>query len=133
MTQILAFIAGYMEFLWVGARHRIVNSEVATSFGGDACLIVESKVLRLRFVSDRGQLFLDVQPVGELKDWYSIDLVRRLLTGRPEHSAALDQEYASFLRNQLDDIERRFSKEAWPRTQQELKTLKARRSKEMFG
>src|SRR5687768_16664773 len=64
MTQILAFIVTYMAYLWDGARFRLVDSEVTTANGGDALLIVESITVRLRFVRDRGQLFLDLQPTA---------------------------------------------------------------------
>ena len=61
MTQILAFIAAHMGYLWDRARFRIVGSEVTTSNGGDAFLLVESTNVRLRFVQDRRQLSLEFQ------------------------------------------------------------------------
>ena len=81
MNLILAFIAAHMGYLWDGARYRITGSEVSTSNGGDALLLVESEELRLRFVRDRGQLFLDFQPSFSSPDgaWFSIDLVLSLI------------------------------------------------------
>ena len=135
MTQILLFIATYMGYLWKNSRFRVAGSEVATSFGGDALLLVESEQVRLRFVSDRAQLFLDLQPASAdgNDEWYSIDLVRRLLLGHREGSAVLDSSYADFLNQHLDEIEARFVGERWPETRAELKTLKVRRAKELFG
>lgn len=135
MTQILLFIANHMGFLWAGGRFRIVDSEVTTSFGGDAFLIVESQQLRLRFVSDRAQLFLDLQPPNPDKpdDWYSIDLVRRLFLGQREESAVLDAAFANFLRENLQAVEERFSVENWSTTRDQLRKLKVKRAKEMFG
>jgi hypothetical protein len=85
MTQILAFIATHMGFLWQGAHFRIVGSEVTTSNGGDAYLMVESDVLRMRFVRDRGQLLLDFQPSarGPSSSWFSVDLIRRSSSACP--------------------------------------------------
>jgi hypothetical protein len=42
--------------------------------------------MRLRFIRDRGQLFLDLQPAGESRDvaWFSVDLVWRLFLGHRE-------------------------------------------------
>src|ERR1700722_9258077 len=116
MTRILAFIVNYMGFLWSGARFRIVGSEVSTSNGGDALLLVESSQLRLRFVSDRTQLLLDFQPSETVNpnEWFSIDLIRRIILGNREFSALLDESYVEFLQRNLDEIENRFSNENWP-------------------
>ena len=134
MPQILSFIAAYMGYLWDGARFRIIDSELTEANGGDSTLLVESAVLRLRFVTDKTQLFLDFQPVaGQAKDWYSVDLVRRLFLGERERSAVLDESYADFIGEHLDDIEARFGPERWPETKAALKKLKVIRSKEMFG
>lgn len=134
MTQILAFIVTHMAYLWDGAQFRIVDSEVTTANGGDALLIVESTTVRLRFVRDRGQLFLDFQPTALRPDeWYSVDLLRRLLLGRRETSAVLDDGYAEFVRLHLREIEERFSQERWPSTRGELKKVKVQRAKDMFG
>ncbi len=135
VTLILAFIAAHMGFLWDGARYRITGSEVTTSNGGDALLLVESEELRLRFVRDRGQLFLDLQPsfLSPDGEWFSVDLVRRLKTGQREETAELDQGYASFVQEHLVEIEQQFGSEEWPATSSSLKKLKARRAKELFG
>jgi hypothetical protein len=135
VTLILAFIAAHLGFLWDGARYRITGSEVSTSNGGDALLLVESDELRLRFVRDRGQLFLDFQPSFSSPDreWFSIDLVRRLQTGHREESAELDGGYASFLQEHLQEIEHQFGADEWPATSASLKKLKAKRAKELFG
>jgi hypothetical protein len=135
MTKILEFIASYMGYLWKGARFQIVGSRVDTSFGTNAVLLVESERLRLRFVSDRDQLFLDLQPAdtASRKEWFSIDIVRRMLRGQRETSAVLDSSYAEFLRDNLDEIEARFSAEHWQTTREEMRKLEVRRSKELFG
>jgi len=135
MTLILAFIATHPGFLWDEARFRITGSEVTTFNGGDALLVVESEVLRLRFVSDRGQLLLDFQPVsgGATSEWFSVDLIRRLMSGQPETSAVLDEGYAAFIRQNLDTIEGLFRTERWAETRAELKAVATKRAKELFG
>ena len=134
MNPILAFIEAHMAYLWEGDRYTVVGSQSRSSNGGDALLVVESPTMRLRFARDRGQLLLDLQPAAEHRDeWYSVDLVRRLFLGRPEPSAVLDESYAAFLGEHLTEIETRFGPELWPETRGELKKLKVRRSKEMWG
>lgn len=135
MTRILAFIAAHMGFLWADARFRITGSVVGTSNGGDALLTVESDRLRLQFTCDRAQLLLDFQPAWTSSpgEWFSIDLIRRLLLGTRESSALLDESYAEFLHQHLDEIEDLFTEEKWADTRSRLKQLKVKRSKELFG
>jgi hypothetical protein len=124
-----------MGFLWDGARYRITGSEITTGNGADALLLVESVDLRLRFVRDRGQLFLDFQPrAGKLDgEWFSVDLLRRLCTGLREETGEFDESYASFVRDHLLEIEQWFGAEEWPETYAKLKKLKAKRAQELFG
>lgn len=131
MAVILAFVASYMSFLWEGARFRITGSEVTTSNGGDAWLLVESNMVRLRFVCDRKQLFLDFQSIsGSPNEWYSVDLIRRMLIGKRETSSFLNVSYAMFIQEHLDEIERRFSDEYWEETRAVLRRLRSKRAKE---
>jgi hypothetical protein len=135
MHEILEFVVKYCSFLWRGARYRIIDSAVSSSFGGDAYLTISSDEVRIRFVRDRGQLFLDLQPANpDKREWYSIDLVRRLITGERLDSAELDAGYANFLRDSFAEIESRFADpERFPSTEAELRKLKRKRSREMFG
>jgi hypothetical protein len=137
MTKILEFIAAHMGFLWRGARFRIVGSEVSTSFGTNALLLVEGERIRLRFISDRDELSLDFQSVranpSKNREWHSVDRIRRLMTGRREESGLLDESYARFVEEHLGQIEDLFSPEKWPETKERLKALGKVISKELFG
>ena len=136
MAEILEFLVRYCSFLWTSGRYRIAESQIAPSFGGDAYLVISSESLRLRFVRDRGQLFLDFQegdavPKG---DWYSIDLVRRLITGERQDTAELGEDYAVFLRYSFPEIESRFANvELVSDTKRQLHDLERIRAKELFG
>lgn len=136
MKEILEAIVRWFGFLWDDGRYRIVDSIVSKSFGGDAYLVVSSDALRIRFVRDRGQVFVDFQEpwASDKAEWYSIDLVRRLITGEKSRSAELDEGFAAFMRESLADVEARFSNEsAFRATRSELGKLERIRSKEMFG
>lgn len=135
MNEILEHLVRHWSFLWGAARFRIVDSDVSGSFG-DAYLVVSSAALRLRFVRDRGQLFLDLQPASARRtaEWYSVDLVYRMLTGRRMRSAELNEEYVTFVREHLPDLQSRFAdEESFKGTNAELQRLKKLRAKEMFG
>jgi hypothetical protein len=134
VTQILAFIAAHMDFMWQRGRFRIVGSEARPSNGGDAWVLIESSRLRIRMLRDRSQLFLDLQPVlAPETHWYSIDLVRRLFTGHQERSAVLDESFAAFLEDNLELIEELFDSTNWSDTRSRLKRIRVQRAKEMFG
>lgn len=136
MQEILEFIVAHCSFLWASGQYRIVESQVTRSFGGDAYLVISSNGLRLRFVRDRSQLFLDFQEgsPGPKDEWYSIDLVRRLITGERQSTAELNEDYVGFLQDFFGEIESRFSDpDVLPNTKQQLHDLKRVRAKELFG
>jgi hypothetical protein len=86
------------------------------------------------FGRDRGQLFLDFQgPSSAVREWYSVDLVYRLLTGDKRDSSELDEDYARFVSERLLDIESIFSAGRMPDTKRRLVALERLRAKEMFG
>lgn len=134
MIRILQYLLGHCAFLLTSPDYRFVDSRVAESFGDDAYLVLESRSLRMRFVCDRGQLFLDFQSTSHSgdKDWFSVDVVRRLLEGEQPGSAELDPEYADFLESKIADIETCFS-ERLDETVAELRRLERVRAKELFG
>lgn len=47
--------------------------------------------------------------------------------------AVLDDTYAAFIGEHLDDIESRFTTGRWKETQEDLRKLKSKRAREMFG
>ncbi|MGW2094390.1 hypothetical protein [Promicromonospora sukumoe] len=135
MGQILEFVAAYMGYLWPEARFRITDSDVTKHNGNNSMLTIESDLLRLRLETDRRQLLLDFQPVhtDRPKDWYSVGIVRRFFRGTSEPSGLLDESFAAFVGEYLDDIEDHFSPARWEETRTALKELERKRSKEMWG
>lgn len=135
MDQILTFFLKYCSFLFTKCGCRFTDSEVSTSFGGDAWLILSAKNVRLRFVSDRGQLFLDFQSVGDQcdKSWYSIDIVRQLVNGEDRYHAQMDEGNAEFLKSHFAKIEELFSAESFPKVRRRLVKLEQLRSKRLFS
>jgi hypothetical protein len=130
----MGFIAAHMGFLWEGARYQIVESSVSTVNGGSSYLDVASDILRMRFTLDKGQLLLSFRRTGGATDeWFSVDLIRRWLTGKKESSSLLDASYAAFVGGNLRAIEELFSDTSWPMVQAGLKDLKRQRADELFG
>jgi hypothetical protein len=133
VIEILEYLLKHCRFLLTSARYRFVDSEVASSFG-NAYLVLQSDALRLRFIRDRAQLFLDFQSTAHSGDrhWFSIDVVHRLLTGDKRDTAELDADYAAFLESSLNEIESRFA-ERLDQTVEDLVQLERARAKDLFG
>jgi len=132
MTTILAFIVAHMGFLWERARFQIVGSEVSEVNGGNAELLVASPTLRLRFLLDRDELYLDLQPahVEGPREWYDVALVRRFVLGTDDPPAMLGPEDATFLRDRLAAVESAFAPGAWEETRSRLRALRKKRAAE---
>jgi hypothetical protein len=135
MVQILLYLATQCAFLFRPGGFRFVDSRVDESFGGDAMVVLESSTTRLRFTRDRAQLLMTFQPItGKPKEWFSLGLLRGLLTGDRGGTEVLDEVWADFLRSSLGELEARL---ADPQRADELiKGLRIQgklRAKELFG
>lgn len=110
MVAILLFLATKCAFLFTPNGYRFVDSQVGTSFGGDAYVILESNVVRLIFAWDRSQLLLEFQPVGgKARERFSLDLLKGVLTGVRGGSSLLDDDSAEFLGEHLAQLEACFA------------------------
>jgi len=135
MVQILLYLATHCAFLFRPGGFRFVDSRVDESFGGDAMVVLESSTTRLRFTRDRAQLLMTFQPItGKPMDWFSLGLLRGVLTGDRGGSEVLDEGWADFLRSSLGELEARFSEPE--RADDLIKALKTQgklRAKQLFG
>jgi len=135
MDQMMSFINTQLRFLVDDNRYQAVDARETAVNGSNSVAVFASENLQFRFSTDRDQLLLDLRPgfSKSAKDWYSIDLVRRMFLGEREPSGLRDASFAEFIRDRLTDMEYRFSASEWSKTRKELDALKRVRSKEMFG
>jgi hypothetical protein len=135
MNQILRFLITYCSFLYRPDGFRFVDSYTASSFGGDAFVVLASDQLRLRFVRDRGQLFLDFQGSSQQdkNNWFSIDVVQQLVVGEEQDSAEITAQRVKFVEERIEEISSRFSGDQLEDTQVALKSLERARAKKLFG
>lgn len=135
MAELLRILREWLLFFFAGNRYRLVHSQVGPSFD-DALIEFVSNTLRWRLVRDRSQVFLDCRLAeGKDKDWewYSADVLIRLIAGRRADSAVLTQGMAAWFEANLPEVERRFSDDRREETRRELKKLEKLRAKELFG
>lgn len=132
MEEILQYLKERCFFLYSPNKFQIVETDSSESFG-NALVILEDEDIRLQFVRDRDQLFLDFQPTSYRKEWFSIDIVMQLVTGNIEPSATMDSKKVEFLNSNLDEIKRLFSPPELENTIKEMKNLERSRAKRLFG
>ena len=102
---------------------------------GNELLVFESTGLRIRFVRDRGEVFVDVGPVFEEK-WYFLDDVLELLEGRaklPVTAPADLDDLSKRFEADFSQIESLFIGSNYADTKNKLESLRQIRAKEMFG
>jgi hypothetical protein len=135
LVEILRYLADHCAYLFEPGRFRIVDSEVDPSFGGNAALVLESKILRLQFTNDRRKLQLEFQAVdGKPNDWFSPGLLRGALEGHRGGSEILTPEWARYLDVALEELEARLSDPA--RRDGMIEAMKAQariRARDLFG
>ncbi len=135
MKAILVYIATYMSSVFKTYGVRLVDSEASHAFGENAYVDLSAEHINIRIINDRGQLFMDFQSKLDSKkkdSWYSVDLVRSLISGETLTSAVLDEEYGKFLQDRFEDICKLFSDENVDETIKSLKNLRKERAKRMF-
>lgn len=135
MDEILIFLLKYCSDFYKKYGFKFSNSEVTPQFGGNAYLMLENDNLKIRFIIDRGQLMLEFFSKFDKKrdNWYSIDLVRQLISGEDEYYALLDDNNGQFIQKNLDKIIEMFRENVITQTIEKLNLLKKRRAKILFG
>lgn len=137
MDEILQFLITHCSFLYREYGLKFVDSEASGAFGGNAYLVLASDDLYVRMIRDRGQFLLDFQSRLKLKRkprwWYTVDLVRQLVTREEGYSSTLDHQNVEFLRRHFPEILERFSPSRYEETRAELEKLAKVRSERVSG
>lgn len=83
---------------------RVVDDEYRPESFGDSFVTLESPVLRIRFLRDRGQIFVELASPTAPEKWRDLTFVLRAIQGKvPQESFALD-EVANRLRNHFAEL-----------------------------
>ena len=138
MTELLTFIIAHFSFLYEDYEAHFANS---VNDRGDAMILFNLGHLRLRFVHDRGQLFVHLQSQygpsrknwTSYEFWYSYDLVQQLITGEIDDDGLLDESKANFMKDHMEEILRLFSRKNHAATEEALNEFKKSRAKRVFG
>lgn len=135
LRKILQFLATDGAFFYEAHNCHIIESEYIPTFGGTGSVTLRNDVAEFRLSLERDRLFMDVRAVGSKSDgsWFSIDIVRTLLTGEIADNAAMNSENTRFLAENFDALCERFMAANLAVTEAACRHLETRRSRRIFG
>ena len=129
--KLTSYLYANYAFLFKGNRTKFVSS---ITEGANEAIVVENGELRLRFVRDRDQISLELQSLSmQTKEWFSIDVIRQLITGEVLDKSILDNELNNFVENNLKKITNAFKRENLPETLSTLHEFEMARAKRIFS
>ncbi len=134
MRKILDFLATDGAFLYEDYDCRIIDSRYTESFGGTGSVTLRAKDIELRLWLDRDRLFMDVRGHGQRRQesWFSIDIVKELITGELAECAIMNAENTVFLKHHFQELTHLFSMANLSQTESTCRKLEKQRSKRMF-
>lgn len=133
MDELLIFIMKFCSDLYYKFGFKFIDSDF---YEGDNSMIVLGREdMKLMFIKERDKLFLQFCSKFNKKkeDWYSLDLVRQLITNEQKYFSLLDESNGNFIKNNLEKILALFSKKEIDDTLTKLKKSEKIRSKILFG
>lgn len=135
MRKILQFLATDGAFLYEEFDCRIVDSEYVASFGGTGSVKLTNDIVELKFWLDRDRLFMDFRGTSSQSknSWFSMDIIRQLLTGEVTDKALMDHENVKFLQEHFERIQDCFTTQKLATTESTCTKLESQRSKRLFG
>jgi hypothetical protein len=133
MNELLQFIIRYFSFLYDDLGARFVDSQGLTNGGGR--LVLEMGELRIRFTYDRGDIWLEFQRSSHPPSdkWFSLDIVRQLLTRKIDDSPEMGDAEAEFVKANIGEISAAFSEVRHSATEKTLCEYGEARAKRLFG
>jgi hypothetical protein len=135
MRKILMFLATDGAFLYENHHCSIVASEYVSTFGGTGSVTLCNDVVELKFWLDRDRLCMQLRASDSksAKSWFSIDILRQLVTDQIIGTSEMDEENLDFLRAKFSDLQALFDSSNVSATEAACRKLKQQRTKRMFG
>jgi len=135
MRNILKILATDGAFLYEEHHCRIVDSEYIATFGGTGSVTLRNDVVEVKFWLDRDRLFMDLRAIDRKspESWFSIDILKQLITGEISDKAEMDQENVDFLRAKFAELQTRFASPNVPSTEEACTKMEDQRARRLFG
>ena len=135
MHKILEFLATDGTFLYEEHCCCIVDSEYSEMFGGTGSVTLSNDIIELKFWLDRDRMCMDLHGVGShtTDSWFSMDIVKQLLTDEVNDKSLMNHENVEFLKENFEDLQDRFASPNLPASESTCRKLERQRAKRIFG
>jgi hypothetical protein len=100
---------------------------------GNELVVFESDVLRLRFLKDRGQIFVELGPTSEPRRWHALNDVLEVTTGETISETAGWLEQTHLLGAKYSAIRQGFVKDAYQHIEEKVRAKEMAREKELLA
>ena len=132
MKALLEFLFRFCLPLFDKHAFRFRDSSTGPNLAAGAWILLDSKDVQIQISHEQDELIWYIRSMYDLnkKNWFSIDLLSRLL-GRSTDTGLMDEANSIFLSQNIDEIITRFRKEKYRDTIDELNKLKAERAERM--
>jgi len=115
-------------------RYLLFEELNSNSKRGNAYMIFSNNNIKLRFLRDRDQLFLDLLSLyDERNNWFSIGLIRNEILNEGDFLDLINEGNICFLNDKFELIESMFKKSNIENTIKSLKIQEKLRAKKLFG
>jgi hypothetical protein len=102
MDEILRKLVEEYSFLYKEYGLKIVDSLYTEVFGGDSYVILSNNELQIRFTRDRGQLFIQIKNINQIK-WEPLHIIKNEFEGINHSTSFMNTENALFLKKYLEN------------------------------
>jgi hypothetical protein len=119
IDQIKLSFAAFMEEY----HFHPITTKVSSSFG-DALEVFESEEFKLRFVSDRGQPFVEIASKTEESRWLDLNLLRAVILNVTVSHVGIE-ELAAFLTSNYSSVKEALSPGQVEKTIKKLRQLRS--------
>ena len=135
MKKILNFLATDGAFVFEEHDCRLVDSEYIPAFGGTGSITLRNEFIALRFCLDRDRLTMEVKAANDVSpySWFSLDIIRQVLTGEIVPTTTLTSDNVVFIRSNFLKIQDLFKQGCRFDTEKRCREFEAQRSKRLFG
>jgi len=110
---------------------------ISSTYAPGDSLTLESRDVNIRFSDERGEMIVEFQSNYFRKrddySWYSIDIVRELITGETKCKGMMNKANLTFMQSNIEKILEQFSESNAKSTVLKLRKLASIRAKELRG
>jgi len=111
--------------------------QISSTYNPGDSLTVESRDVNIRFSDERGQMLVEFQSnhFGKKDEysWYSIDIMRELITGETKCNGFMDKSNLTFMQKNIEKILGQFSESNAKNTILKLRKLEKIRARDLMG